>query len=497
MSRVLIVCAALVAAVALACSGGGGAPAGTQTFEVTQVSPDNNDSDVGLREDIRIVFSRPVDKDSVDAESIKVVTASGKAVFGTRSVSPLTPTTVSFVPNLDFDAATLHRVMVSTAITDSSGQALTRAHESQFTTQDAPPSMPGQALVEDRGNALSGGRWFHHATLLSDGGILIAGGYVGTSTTQGLVEVLDPVTGQSTVQTGRLVQARARHVQVLLDDGRVLLVGGETDDVAFQPLLTAEAWDPQTQESSQIAPMQFARSAATATKLPDGRVLVVGGMSLDGTTFIFRDDAEVYDPVDNTWTLLPGTMNRGRSGHGVWNLSNGDMLVMGGTSVEPSAQKLDGTTGLFEDTTTLPVRAHIFGSFATMADGRPIYLGGFGTKAITIFDETFGFLAPLNSMLSERAFSTAHTLADGRVLLIGGTDFGASPSLLHTTIDLFAPEGLTGRIWRVPNLSLPVPTSHHAAVLDTNGDLWILGGLPTTATASGLRRVTVLRLSQE
>ena len=498
MSRIPFFCAAIVAAVALACSGGGGPPGSApETFVVTQVSPHDEDSDVGLREDIRIVFSRPVDKNSVTVDSVRVVSATGQVVFGQRQVSDLTPTTISFLPNIEFEAETLHRVIVSTTLLDTSGQALAHAHESRFTTQAAPPPMPGQALVEDRGNALAGGRWFHAATRLQDGRVLVAGGYVATSTTQGLVEILDPATGAFTTQAERLIQARARHVQVLLDDGRVLLVGGETDDIAFTPLLTAEIWDPQTGLPSHAAPMQFPRSAATARKLPDGRVLVTGGMSLDGTTFIFRDDAEIYDPAANSWSLLPGTMGRGRSGHGLWRLSNGDFVLVGGTSAEPSADRLDGSTGLFSPTTTLPVNAHIFGASETLVDGRGIYFGGFGTQAITIFDETFGFVAALNGMLAERAFATAHTLSDGRVVIVGGTDFGASPALLHTTIDMFFPEGLSGRMFRVPNLTLPVPTSHHASVVDAAGDLWILGGLPTVGTASGLRRVTVLRLSQE
>jgi len=497
MFRVLRICVTVLFAFAVACSGGGSPAPSPSIFEVTQVAPDDNDSGVAVREDIRIVFSRPVDETSLDAESIKVVTASGKVIHGTRSVSKLTPTTVSFVPVFQFDSATLHRVMISTAVRDDSGQALARAHESRFTTQDPPPPMPGQALVDDLGNVLSGGRWFHQATLLTTGDILVAGGYIATSTTQSLVELIDPVTGQSTVQAAALVQPRARHVQVLLDDGRVLLAGGEIDDVSFSPLLAAETWNPQSHTTTAVAPMHFRRSAATATKLPDGRVLVSGGMSLDGTTFIFRDDAEIYDPVADTWTVVSSVMNRGRAGHGSWNLSNGDVLVVGGTSAEPSAQRLDGVTGLFESTTTLPVKAHIFGVAATLGDGRPIYFGGSGTRAITIFDETFGFLSTLNTMLSERVFATAHTLADGRILVVGGTDFSNSPALLHTTIDLFAPEDLTGRMWRIPNLTLPVPTSHHAAVLDSAGDLWIIGGLPTAASGSGLRRVTALRLSQE
>ena len=72
-----------------------------------------------------------------------------------------------------------------------------------------------------------------------------------------------------------------------------------------------------------------------------------------------------------------------------------------------------------------------------------------------------------------------------------------TPALLHTTLDLFAPEDLTGRMYRVPSLILPKPTSHHTATLDSRGDLWIVGGLPLDSSLGALRQVTVIRLSQE
>jgi hypothetical protein len=487
----------LLAAIVVGCSGGGGRPGGATTFEVAQVFPANKVDQVGLRSDVRIVFSRPVDADTVSPESVRVVAEDGGAIFGSRTVSKLTPTTVSFRPNLDFEPSTLHTVIVTTDVKDADGHALSRGHTSEFMTIAPPPPMPGPELVDDLGNGLAGGRWFHRATLLPNNRILIAGGYGANSTMQTLVEVFDPEIEDSSVQPVALQQARAAHVQIRLFDGRVLLAGGETNDNPFTPIAAAEVWSHVTHTSAAVAPMQFARSFAEAVLLPDGRVLVVGGQSLDGGNFIFRDDAEVYDPNSNTWTLVAGVMDRGRSGHGVWNVPGGDVLVMGGTSAAPSAQLLDTTTGMFEPAGSFPASAHIFGSFTTLSGGRPLYMGGSGTKAFTVFDSQFGFLAGLNSMLAERAFATLHNIPGGRAVLVGGTDFSAFPALLHDTIDLFVQEDLTGRVFRVPDLRLPRPTSHHASVMDNRADLWLFGGLPTDGNAAGLRQVTAIRFSQE
>jgi hypothetical protein len=242
--------------------------------------------------------------------------------------------------------------------------------------------------------------------------------------------------------------------------------------------------------------MNFPRSFAEAVKLPDGRVLVTGGQSLDGSgAFIFRDDAEIYDPATNLWTLLAGPASRGRSGHGNWLLGDGTVLLVGGSSSIPTAELLDPATGLFQATTTAPPAIHFFGAAATLADGRPLLASGANSKEITLYDEQFGFLSAANAMRAERAFATATTLPSGRVVIAGGSDFTASPVILHTTIDLFVPEAGSGTVYRVPSFALPAPTSHHAAVLDTIGDLWLIGGLPSSLALPGRRQVTRIRFS--
>jgi len=64
-------------------------------------------------------------------------------------------------------------------------------------------------------------------------------------------------------------------------------------------------------------------------------------------------------------------------------------------------------------------------------------------------------------------------------------------SVIHDTVDLFFPIGKTGRVFR-PLLTLPRPTSHHAAALGPDGRVWLTGGLPPDLTQPGRRQVTVI-----
>jgi len=68
-----------------------------------------------------------------------------------------------------------------------------------------------------------------------------------------------------------------------------------------------------------------ARYDHTATLLPNGKVLVVGGIGSSGSL----NSAELYDPSLNTWTLT-GNLATARDHHTATLLSNGKVLVTGG-----------------------------------------------------------------------------------------------------------------------------------------------------------------------
>ena len=98
--------------------------------------------------------------------------------------------------------------------------------------------------------------------------------------------------------TGPLDEARSGHTATLLPDGRVLIVGGGVPaknrfTCPEVCIATAEIWDPSSDSFASTGSLTEARVNHTATLLPDGRVLVVGGGLLDWVT----GSAEVYNPT--------------------------------------------------------------------------------------------------------------------------------------------------------------------------------------------------------
>jgi hypothetical protein len=73
-----------------------------------------------------------------------------------------------------------------------------------------------------------------------------------------------------------------------------------------------------------------ARSSHTATLLPNGKVLVAGGVGSSG----ILASAEIYDPASGSWTAT-GNMLSGREFHTATLLPNGQVLVAGGVGYGP------------------------------------------------------------------------------------------------------------------------------------------------------------------
>jgi serine/threonine protein phosphatase PrpC len=135
------------------------------------------------------------------------------------------------------------------------------------------------------------GRSSHTATRLSDGRVLIAGGYGGSYVNS--AELYDPATGKFS-QTGPMMTGRSSHTATLLSDGRVLIAGGCSDGGICKSALTlAELYDPAAGTFSPTGPMGKARSSHTATLLSDGRVLIAGGY---GGGNNYSASAELYTP---------------------------------------------------------------------------------------------------------------------------------------------------------------------------------------------------------
>src|SRR3954447_20146029 len=130
--------------------------------------------------------------------------------------------------------------------------------------------------------------------------------------------------------------ARWQHTATLLPSGQVLVVGGFTfsiTDDGSDTLASAELYDPASRSWTRTGSLTTARGNHTATLLSSGKVLVAGGQ--DGFANPFQS-AEIYDPATGAWTPT-GTMVSSHNGHTTTLLPSGQVLVAGGSGSQAGA----------------------------------------------------------------------------------------------------------------------------------------------------------------
>ena len=228
----------------------------------------------------------------------------------------------------------------------------------------------------------------HTATLLEDGRVLVVGGTDFSDGTDNLAsaEIYGPLTAGFT-RTGSMAQGRANHTASLLvdlsPDRRVLIAGGVGGGTLS--LRTAELYDPGTGQFSATGSMTAARQDHTSTVLPDGRVLITGG--IDDNSRVLAS-AELYDPAKGTFTAT-GTMTSPRAKHTATALYNGTVLITGGVGADgnaplASAEIYDPTTGTFTATGSMGTARYSHTATELMY-GQVIVAGGPGTDSLEVY----------------------------------------------------------------------------------------------------------------
>jgi hypothetical protein len=169
----------------------------------------------------------------------------------------------------------------------------------------------------------------HTSTLLPNGRVLITGGFNNSATALNTAELFDPVTQAFTPLVATMTSPRENHTATLLPNGKVLLAGGNSAGVTIN---SAELYDPVANSFTALVPtLNSVRAVHTATLLPSGRVLMAGGGILlsSGSITVFNT-AELYDPVANSFTLLATPLTTPRVGLAASLLPNGQVLLTGG-----------------------------------------------------------------------------------------------------------------------------------------------------------------------
>lgn len=322
-------------------------------------------------------------------------------------------------------------------------------------------------------------RQAHRAIVLENGQVLAAGGDNGSNALASA-----EVYGSSLFQaTGSMDTSRAEAAGARLADGSVLLAGGSSNTLA-----SADVTDTTSIYSHGVftaGPLKtvIARRDATLTRLLDGRVLLAGGKTAAGDT----PHCGYYDSTGKgSFTPLAVGLARPRSGHSATLLPSGRVLLVGGrsgtTEALDGAQVFDPGTNLFlpeirylmDGVQILPARSEH--QACLLPDGSVLVTGGRDATGKAV-SECLQYLPAVNAFnaftpmgLSPRRQHSATLLPDGTVLLAGGLD---AEGELTATAEVLNP--VTGEVRAVGGLA--APRRGHLASLLPDGRVLITGGL--------------------
>ena len=236
----------------------------------------------------------------------------------------------------------------------------------------------------------------------------------------------------------------------MLDDGRVFFFGG---DYYWSTWPTGEIYDPRTGAWTLTAePHELGSAAPTVVRLRDGRFLVVGRTSVwsgSATRSYDKPVAEIYDAARDTWSSVTPPQSPRQSAGGAL-LADGRVLIAGGHPGSTAERLFDATahghseifdpaTGTWSPTGHLQRPRGSGSTVVTLADGRVVALGGswatITTNPVTgrrqfadiyseataeVYDAATGTWRAIPPSPTARIGHIAQPLTDGSMLVVGG-----------------------------------------------------------------------------
>jgi Galactose oxidase, central domain len=368
-------------------------------------------------------------------------TSPGAALYDPTTSTWRTTTPLN-LPRYDFAMVTLQdgRVLVTGGLTGpglGGGGSLQSRLQSFSSTYLFDPGAGKETWTKV--GLLNTARTGPAAALLSDGRVLVAGGYYRddpgssgdlsngivqadvipdvTGRALATVEVFDPATGRWT-QTGSLHYARFDAQAVTLGDGRVLIVGsadgpnGGVSGVASAAYTSAELYDPKTGRFSLTAALPALPRAAFAKLglvLPDGDPTIDSPGSLvalpDGGAMLIGQSASWKHQGEITRSF------RYAVGTGRW------------TEIDQAWALVNENTGIWSGTGWARWGANA--AVVSLKGGDILVAGGYDeqdapTVRATLYDPASTDLTGLTNMPDARQGSVAVALPDGSALVLGG-----------------------------------------------------------------------------
>ncbi|WP_410599993.1 Kelch repeat-containing protein [Amycolatopsis sp. lyj-90] len=292
---------------------------------------------------------------------------------------------------------------------------------------------------------------------------------------------------------------------VLLTDGKKALVAGGADAASVSVGQSA-VYDFDAGMWGQPALLGTARQLHALTPLPGGKALITGGIPAPGGAAI--GTAEIYDPVANKWTPVAKPMLKARWGHSAVALSNGLVLIAGGSTLRPDGKAMavrwaelfdpaeGGSWAVAEEMTD----ARTGHTAVVLQDGKKVLVcggtapvGGADDPALAfceLYDTDTEKWSVAATMKFPRSGHTATALTATSVLVAGGTAPGVTPDgafdpFARATAEVFQLNS-SGGVWSQAK-AMPGGRAFHRAVPAGEGKVVLLGGADDVANEAGYR----------
>jgi Galactose oxidase, central domain/Kelch motif len=264
----------------------------------------------------------------------------------------------------------------------------------------------------------------HAATRLTDGRVLVIGGWTGSATTAG-AEAFDPKT-RSFSSLVEMSTGRMDATVTALANGSALVVGGAA--ATGRPLATAELFE--TNRFSAVVAMSEPRAHHASVRLGDGRILVVGGQAARGRA---TTSADIYDPATRAFSPT-GSLAVPRCKHAALLLRDGRVMVIAGSTDCNEQRRLaqteiwDPRTGRFSKGPALLNPRYKIASAAAVTKNGDVVIAGDANDVEIWSPGSSSFVKAAGALGKNFAFSTTTTLPTGTLLVAGGYDNDIRPT---------------------------------------------------------------------